>query len=138
MRAISILLVFISLSVNSQETSSQSADSVINFIEAKFPGGDSALIQFIDDNLIYPKVARMMGNQGLVIVSFIVDVNGEIKNIALEKSNTEELDHEAKRIISIMPPWIPAQLGEDRVESKCILPISFVLENKKSKKRSSN
>ena len=79
-----------------------------------------------------------MGNQGLVIVSFIVDVNGEIKSIALEKSNTEELDHEAKRIISIMPPWIPAQLGEDRVESKCILPISFVLENKKSKKRSSN
>lgn len=96
--------------------------------EALFPGGAAAMQRWIAENVEYPQVAREMGDQGLVYVSFIVEGDGSISDIKISRGVSEELDKEAKRVIRRMPNWTPAENQGKAVKTRCSLPIRFVLD----------
>jgi protein TonB len=81
---------------------------------AQFPGGLIAQNKFISDNFIYPTVAKENGFTGTCFVSFEIDTVGHINKIKVVKGirNCIECDEEAKRLISIMPNWIPATVNK--------------------------
>lgn len=79
----------------------------------EFPGGVQGLMQYISSNLKYPAAAQKAGIQGKVIVSMIVDKEGNITDPKIIKGITPLLDAEAIRIISDMPQWKP---GTDKGE----------------------
>ena len=79
----------------------------------EFPGGVQGLMQYISSNLKYPAAAQKAGVQGKVIVSMIVDKEGNITDPKIIKGITPLLDAEAIRIISDMPQWKP---GTDKGE----------------------
>ena len=55
----------------------------------------------------YPKDADEQGWQGRVWVSFVVDVDGSVTDVRVERKVHPSLDKEAVRVVSSMPKWKP-------------------------------
>lgn len=93
----------------------------------EFPGGYSALTEWIDDNLKYPVEAAMDGIEGRVIVQFIVRPTGKVVDAKVVRGIAPSLDKEALRLINIMPSWIPGRQKGKAVNVRYTLPITFKL-----------
>lgn len=95
--------------INYYSSNESSTNNLIRHEKAEFPGGEKAMTEFINENLIYPKSCQEMGIQGRVTVSFIVSKeDGSLKDIKVERGVDSDMDKEAIRIVSSMPKWIPA------------------------------
>ena len=68
------------------------------------------------------------GNTVAIIPNFTVEEDGSLTNIHIEKSVSERLDKEAKRIVSKMPKWQPAQSGGVNVKSGQTVRVNFSLQ----------
>lgn len=93
----------------------------------EYPGGNEAMMNFIMNNLRYPESAMNSGKEGKVIVSFVVNKDGSIKDVKTKKSVDAALDAEAVRVVSSMPKWKPAEKDNKKVNCEMVLPINFVL-----------
>lgn len=93
----------------------------------KFNGGSEKLKSFLTQNLKWPD--NGMDVQGTVLLSFIVSDKGNITNIKVEKSLSKVFDDEAKRVIKLMPKWIPGKLDNNNVNVKMYFPIDFKISN---------
>jgi protein TonB len=112
-------------------------EEIIDFpdVEAEFPGGAMDLKKFIQENFKYPKKAVEQGDQGRVYVTFVVETDGSITGVdVLRGGLTEELNMEAIRLVSLMPPWYPAEKKGVKVRARCRLPITFYLSGPGKKK----
>jgi periplasmic protein TonB len=94
----------------------------------EFPGGESALRNYLSTSVKYPKIALENGIQGKVYISFVVDTNGGISNVKVTRGIDTALDKEAIRVIKAMPKWIPGKQNGQAVRVSFTLPINFVLE----------
>ena len=90
-----------------------------------FPGGQGKLVEFIEENMQYPKECAEKGIYGRVIVAFVVERSGQLSNIRVVKSVHRALDKEALRIVNLMPRWIPGEQNGVTVRVKYIIPIRF-------------
>ena len=97
----------------------------------QFPGGPSALFEFLGKNIRYPEVAHKAGVQGRVIATFVVMKDGSISNVKIVKSVSPELDEEARRVLSAMPNWTPGMQSGKAVNVKYAVPITFRLDDAK-------
>lgn len=93
----------------------------------QYPGGDTALMEFIAKNLVYPEKAVKENLYGRVILQFTVDKNGDIQDVVVVRGVSPELDAEAIRVVKIMPRWIPGKQRGKTVAVKYTLPINFRL-----------
>lgn len=93
----------------------------------QFPGGDKAMIHFIQENIEYPMEAMNLGIQGIVRVNFVITPNGSVAEISVLNSIHPSLDAEAYRIISLLPNWIPAMCEGKPVPFLYEIPIKFQL-----------
>ncbi len=96
--------------------------------QAAFPGGFEKLIEYLSENIKYPRQAANAGVSGKVFLSFIIDQNGEITNIEVLKGIGFGCDEEAKRVVAKMPNWKPGSQSGRPVKSRFNLPIAFKLE----------
>lgn len=92
-----------------------------------FPGGDIELMKFLKKNVNYPKMSKELGITGMVIVEFIVDVDGTMTDIKIAKGVSSDIDKEALRVVSQMPKWIPGSQRNQPVQVGMRLPIRFTL-----------
>ncbi len=97
----------------------------------EYPGGPSALLEYLATNIRYPESAEKAGIQGRVIVTFVVMKDGSISNAKIVKSVSPELDTEALRVLSAMPNWTPGMQNGKAVNVKYTVPISFALPDSK-------
>lgn len=97
------------------------------YMEAEFPGGQELLSDYVIDMIVYPETSIDMDEQGKVYISFVVEKDGSLSNIKIERGVSRDLDGEAKRIIQLMPKWIPGYCNGEEVRVRCTLPISFTL-----------
>lgn len=94
----------------------------------EFPGGQEALMKYLDENL--DKIPTYQGNgiQGRVIIGFVVGKDGSIINPRVLRSVDPFLDKEAIRVVKSMPNWIPGELEDGtKVNVKFVVPIMFRL-----------
>lgn len=100
-----------------------------NYVESlpEFPGGMQAMLEYMLDNLKYPKSALERNVQGTVISKFIVTKTGKVDQITIEKSIDPDLDAEAIRLIKSFPDFTPGQIDGKPVDTWYTLPISFRL-----------
>ena len=94
----------------------------------QFPGGPSALFEFLSKNIKYPVVAEENGIQGRVIVTFVVERDGHITDVKVVKSVDPSLDKEATRVVKSMPKWIPGKQNGSAVRVKYTVPVTFKLQ----------
>ena len=94
--------------------------------QASFPGGQKALLDFLDQNVVYPADYEGCA-QGRVVVSFTINEDGSIVDPKVTKSLDKELDAEALRVVGLMPKWIPAKYDGKAKKEKVDIPITFKL-----------
>lgn len=97
-------------------------------IEASFPGGAAAMQKWIGENVQYPQASVELNEQGRVYLSFVVEEDGSISNIQIERGVSDDLDREAKRLLRKMPHWIAGEAGGHKARTRCRLPINFTLQ----------
>jgi protein TonB len=93
-----------------------------------FPGGPSALMQYLNSNIKYPVVAEENGVQGRVVCTFVVEKDGSITDVRVVKSVDPSLDKEAARVVKGMPKWIPGKQNGSAVRVKYTVPVTFRLQ----------
>ncbi len=95
----------------------------------EFPGGQDAMMKFISKNLRYPENAVENNVEGKVVVKFIVNTQGAIRDIEVisKIKYGYGLEEEAIRVLKIMPRWTPGKLNGKPVNVYFSLPISFRL-----------
>lgn len=101
-----------------------------------FPGGDTALVKFMNKNLFFPVVAveqgierRLIedGVEGHLVVSFIVEKDGSLSNIEVIKNLDPSCDYEATRVVKMSPKWNPGKQNGQPVRVRYTFPIKFKL-----------
>lgn len=130
-------------------------DPIFEVVEepAQYPGGQAALMQYLAQNIRYPKISAENGVQGRVIVQFVIEKDGSLSNFKIVKDakpvsdgitvnaqgTTAEgndipkeaygaLNIEALRVLRGMPNWTPAKQRGQVVRLKYTLPVTFRLQ----------
>jgi len=81
------------------------------------------------DNLTYPFDAASEGIEGRIWVRFIVDKDGYVKNIATSgPDNAQLLEEEAKRLVTLLPKFLPGKVNDNYVNVEYFIPIDFQLD----------
>lgn len=130
-------------------------DPIFEVVEepAQYPGGQAALMQYLAQNIRYPKISAENGVQGRVIVQFVIEKDGSLSNFKIVKDakpasdgitvnaqgTTAEgndipkeaygaLNIEALRVLRGMPNWTPAKQRGQVVRMRYTLPVTFRLQ----------
>ena len=90
-----------------------------------FRGGQSALLQYINDNVKYPEEARKDHLEGRVVVNFTIERDGSITDVNVVKSAHPILDKEAVRVVESMPKWRPGTRNGESIRVKYNIPIKI-------------
>ena len=116
----------------------------------EYKGGISGLMKFLSSNMKYPKLAERYCIEGRILVKFVVEKDGRVENIAIDKATITDrwslpqfanftklqkdalreecqdlLEEEAKRVVRKMPNWKPAKRRGEPARVKFTLPITF-------------
>ena len=130
-------------------------DTIFSICEQlpRYPGGETALMQFLARNTKYPEVATNYGVQGRVQVKFVVEKDGRLTNVETvetkgtatmvavtatmtdkERQDAEAhnagvkaLRDEAIRVVSAMPRWTPGRQRGKPVRCFFTLPVTYRL-----------
>ena len=97
----------------------------------EYIGGQAAMIEFLTQNIVYPKAEREKGIQGTVYVTFIVETNGNLSNVKVIRGVNKALDTEAVRVVNLMSKrWKAGTFKGKPVRVQFNLPIKYALEEK--------
>jgi protein TonB len=88
-------------------------------------GGEAAWTKFLNRNLRYPEQAQADGVSGRVFMSFIVEKDGTLSNIKVERGAGNGFDEEATRVLKMAKAWKPGMQNGQPVRVKYIIPINF-------------
>lgn len=91
----------------------------------KYPGGMNQFYAFIADNIKYPAAAKQNNIEGVVFLSFIVEKDGSITNIKVDRKLGYGTDEEAVRVLKLTKRWEPATYDNIAVRTKYNIPIRF-------------
>lgn len=97
-------------------------------VEAEFIGGYDAWKNFLLGELIYPEISIEFSEQGVVYVSFVIEIDGKISDVKIIKGVSRDIDREAIRVIKKSPKWIPGKVNNQVVRTRVTVPINFVLQ----------
>jgi periplasmic protein TonB len=95
----------------------------------EFPGGNSALLKFISENINYPSDAQINNIQGKVILKFVVNADGTVDQIEVIRGIDPSLDNEAIRVIKLLPRFRPGKQSGQPVPVWFSLPVLFRINN---------
>ena len=95
----------------------------------EFPGGTTALFDFINKNVKYPESARDKGIEGRVFVQFVVEKDGSLSSFTVLRGVSDELDAEAIRVLKAMPKWKPGMNDGKPVRVQFTMPFNFKLSD---------
>ena len=111
-----------------------------------FRGGvQTFLDNWVYKYLKYPKEAIYEGTDGFelskdkkgndvlkatVYVSFIIEADGNISNVSLERGVNDALDAEALKVVGASPKWKPATFDGKKVRTKIVIPVEYHLKKR--------
>jgi len=109
-------------------------DSVYSIVDKmpEYPGGEKALVVFLNQTIVYPAEALKKNEQGKVIVQFVIGKTGKVENAKVVRSVTPDLDNEALRVIGLLPDWIPGEQNGAKVAVFRIIPVMFQIPTEES------
>lgn len=122
-----------------------------SLIQPQFKGGLKGLEHFLRENVRYPQIAKEYDVEARVVMTFVVDVDGLVKEVGVKNCWLEPFDmskfaseveaeekeqqlkqqfawlfgKESTRVVRKMPKWTPGQCGGKNVRVKYSLPITF-------------
>ena len=127
----SLMAMFGLTTVSAQKTVvAEKNQQVFDVVEQmpEYPGGPSALIEYLSQNVKYPEDAKQQKIEGRVLATFVVETDGSVSNVEVVKPAFPSLDAEAVRLLSAMPKWTPGMQSGKVVRVKFTVPINFSLK----------
>jgi len=107
----------------------QSKDSIYEAgdveVMPQFPGGDEAMMKFIQENTAYPESAKKKGIGGKTFVAFTIEKDGSITDVKVLRGCDKECDAEAVRVVKSMPKWKPGKVKGQPVRVNFTMPFVF-------------
>ena len=105
-------------------------EEVFNLVEQmpQFPGGEQALMKYLQSHINYPPMAAENNVQGKVVVQFVVDKTGRVGDVKVVRSVDKELDREAARVCKSLPKFTPGRQNGHPVSVWYTLPVFFRLQ----------
>ncbi len=91
-------------------------------------GGLKSFFEYLETNLQYPQEAKNVRLEGRVMVRFVVELDGSLKNIEVVKGIGGGCDEEAVRLIKNAPKWSPGKNAGKPVRVEVTRPIAFKLQ----------
>jgi len=129
-------LIIIGYSPKSEETDR----TLYNFVSIAnpptYPGGMEQFYKFLGNNIKYPSAAIDNEIQGNVHVSFIVEKDGSLTDLKVERKLGFGTDEEALRVLKMAKRWNPGIQNGRPVRVKYNVPIRFAFENGRSERKS--
>ena len=95
----------------------------------EFPGGQEALLKYLQKNIRYPKMALELDVEGRVFIRFVINIDGAVSNVELVRGIGAGCDEEALRVVAAMPNWKPGLQRGKKVPVAYVLPINFELRD---------
>lgn len=99
--------------------------------EPQYPGGKTAMLEYLAANITYPSEALAKNIEGNVLVSFMVLETGGKINFKVEQSPHQSLSVEAIRVLYKMPDWEPAKLNGQPIATRHAVSLPFAIEKTK-------
>ena len=95
----------------------------------QFPGGEAAMMKYIQQNVSYPQMEKEGQIQGTCYVTFVVEKDGSITDVKVLRgvSGGPGCDKEAMRVVKSMPAWKAGKQNGREVRVQFNLPIKFTL-----------
>lgn len=125
-KSISLIALMFSYSLlSAQEKEDNSPKFLTVETLPKFPGGINAFGKYISKTLTYPEIARIIGVDGKVLVSFVIEKDGKLVDVEPKSCLGAGCEAEAKRILENSPAWTPGFQDGKAVRVQYTLPISF-------------
>ena len=94
----------------------------------QFPGGEAALMKYLQSHINYPPMAAENNVQGRVVVQFVVDKTGKVGEVKVVRSVDKDLDTEAIRVVKSLPKFTPGRQNGQPVRVWYTLPVTFKLQ----------
>lgn len=116
-----------------------SDQTVYNFVSMStppnYPGGMYKFYEYLGKNIKYPIMAADNEVEGNVFVSFVVEKDGSLTDIKVDRKLGYGTDEEALRVLKLSKRWNPGMQNGRPVRVKYNIPIKFSLnaERKESK-----
>ena len=92
-----------------------------------FPGGEAALMAYLQKNIQYPAIASENNIQGRVFCTFVVNKDGSVVDVEVLRGVDPSLDREAVRVLKGMPKWTPGKQRGKPVRARYSVPVIFRL-----------
>ncbi|RYF20504.1 MAG: TonB family protein [Flavobacteriales bacterium] len=99
-------------------------------VPPEFPGGIAKFYEFLGKTIQYPTLAADNDIQGNVFVSFVVERDGSLNDIKIDRKLGYGTDEEALRVLKLSRRWNPGIQNGRPVRVKYNIPIKFTLNNK--------
>jgi protein TonB len=90
-------------------------------------GGAAAWGKFLNKNLRFPGAAQEQGISGRVLMSFVIEKDGTLSNIKVERGAGFGFDEEATRVLKLAKAWKPGMQNGQPVRVKYVIPMNFQL-----------
>jgi periplasmic protein TonB len=120
------ILLFAATGVFAQEKNMKE-HPIFTYVE-QMPTSGYDVVKYIDSNLRYPDAAKENNIEGRVMVRFLVDDDGSIKDCSVARGLEQGCDNEAVRVISGMRKWNPAKQNGKAVPVYFTYPVIFKLK----------
>jgi len=104
------------------------ASGVYKYVD-EMPLPNIDISSFLAKNIRYSEKAKRKKIEGRVVLRFVIDKDGSIKDIKVKSTPHEMLSDEAIRVVNMMPKWKPGKQNGVAVPVYFTLPIVFKLDN---------
>ena len=103
---------------------------VYNVVEQmpSFPGGEAALLKYVNTHIKYPAIAQEQEISGVVVLRFVVKEDGSVGEVIVQKSLEKHCDEEAVRVVKSLPRFIPGKQQGKAVRVWYTLPVRYILQ----------
>ena len=99
------------------------------FLNSPDPG--TFMEKWVYQYVKYPKYAQENGIQGRVMVDFVIDEKGQVRDVTLSRGVHTSLDEEALRVVAASPKWRPGRFHGKKVKTAMTVAVDFKLDKKK-------
>lgn len=96
--------------------------------EPTFPGGYTAFSKYLSKNVRYPDVARLIGINGRVVVTFIVERDGSVSHATPVRCIGAGCESAAVNVVELSPKWKPGIQNGKLVRVAYAVPINFNID----------
>ena len=80
---------------------------------------------WVQKNIKYPAEAFRNGEQGRVVLSFVVEKDGSVSNIQILRTPGKACAEETRRVGGASPKWKPGEQRGEKVRVRYTLPVDF-------------